>query len=102
MNKQTFYDNRQRRVLIEITEKHIVFFDSDNLDRQAKWVEQQIEDGYEVSEEDKAIDEFYWVSIDDWNKDKTERKERGDNWHNHMNDKAWFTNEMYEWINRNT
>jgi len=46
--------------------------------------------------------EFYWITASEWISDyDTTRQGRGDNWHNHMRDKIWFTNEMHNFINEN-
>ena len=100
--KKTFDDTIGREVIVEITDTHILFFFAENVRKQADWVERQEEMGYEVSEEDKKINEFYWIEKSQWVKDKTRNTERDDNWHNHMNGKNWFTDEMYNFINKNT
>ena len=38
----------------------------------------------------------------EWIKDRTERLDRGDNWHTHMKEKNWFTKEMEDFINSKT
>lgn len=100
--KKTFDDTIGREVIVEITDTHILFFFAENVRKQMDWVEQQEEMGYEVSEEDKKINEFYWIEKSQWVRDKTHNPERGDNWHNHMKEKNWFTDEMYNFINKNT
>ncbi len=46
--------------------------------------------------------EFYWIDKERWISDRTERLDRGDNFHNHMRHKNWFMEEMAEFINKNT
>ena len=45
--------------------------------------------------------EFYYIPKQEWIDDKTQRQDRDDNWHKHMNEKVWFTTEMENFINKN-
>lgn len=98
MKRQVFYDPRE--IAIEVSDDHIAFFFEDNVRRQEQWISEQEYLGYEVSEEDKIIHEFYWIDSWQWVKDKIHNPEGGDNWHNHMKEKNWFTDEMYDFIEK--
>jgi hypothetical protein len=83
MNK-TFYPKTEyfgwnkRAINIKINEDYITFHFKDEGDR-----------------------EFYYIPKTDWINDKTEILDREDNWHFHMKEKVWFTNEMESFINKN-
>lgn len=102
MIEKIFTDPRGRDIVIRVTDDAISFYHLDNIERQREWVAQQIENGYEVDEEAKHVDEFYWIDKKDWIDDVTQRQDRGDNWHTHMREKTWFTNRMYDFINEAT
>lgn len=55
-----------------------------------------------MDDEEKEVNGFYWIGVDDWVNDKTNRLDREDNWHKHMKRKNWFTEDMAEFINNNT
>lgn len=46
--------------------------------------------------------EFYSIPISEWISDRTNRLDRPDNWHNHMADKNWFSEQMKKFIDDNT
>lgn len=100
MESVTFYDPRQREVVIEISDNSISFYFGENIRRQEKWVEQQIENGHDVSDEEKKVETFYWIDKQNWIDDFTQRLDREDNFHKHMKEKKWFTVEMYEYLNK--
>jgi hypothetical protein len=102
MKSQTFADPRAREITIEVSKEFILFFFANQVESQQKWISEQEELGNEISEEDKKINEFYWIETPQWVRDKTNHTERGDNWHNHMKEKNWFTEKMYDFINENT
>lgn len=99
MIEKTFFDGRGREVLIQISDKHILFYHVDELKNNAAWVKEMELRGNEVSDEEKTIAEFYWIDKTNWVNDFTQRQGREDNWHNHMKDKNWFTGEMYKFMN---
>lgn len=103
MTTKTFTDNRARQIIIEIDDNNniISFFFESHVLGQQEWVREQEQQGIEVSEEQKKSHEFYWIPKDDWKRDKTERLDRGDNWHTHMKEKNWFTDEMLNFLNDN-
>jgi hypothetical protein len=101
MKKSTFSSPQSRRIIIEISSEYISFFHEDNVQRQQEWLQEQIENDVEVSEDDKKVDEFYYIPINEWVSDRTTRQDRGDNWHYHMIEKSWFTREMYLFIDKN-
>lgn len=80
---QRFYTPRDRVVLIKITKYHILFY-------------------YDINRPQDELDEFYSIPVRDWISDRTERLDRGDNWHTHMKEKYWFTPEMKNYIDKNT
>jgi hypothetical protein len=102
MSKQTFFDPRGRGIIIEVSNEFILFFFAEQVKNQQEWISEQEELGNDISEEDKKINEFYWIETPQWVRDKTNHVERGDNFHHHMKEKNWFTEEMYDFINKNT
>lgn len=50
----------------------------------------------------EGMREFYSIPIPEWVGDKTQRRDRPDNWHFHMAEKNWFTESMKNFINENT
>lgn len=102
MKQRTFTDPRGREIVVEVSKNHILFFYRDDIDRHYKWLSEQTELGNEVPEEQRDVNEFYWIETNQWVADKTQRLDRGDNWHFHMKEKNWFTDEMYEFINSQT
>lgn len=46
--------------------------------------------------------EFYDIPKYSWIEDKTDRLDKKDNWHLHMQRKNWFTKEMKDFIDSNT
>ncbi len=108
--QKVFYngnENDNRQIMISISNNFIEFFFYDDYVRQRNWIKEQIERRLEngeddLSNEEKQINSFYWIDAQHWNKDKTERLDREDNWHKHMMQKRWFTSEMKDFINANT
>ena len=82
--EQTFYPKtkdfgwNQRPITIKILEDWITFHFKNEQDR-----------------------EFYDIPKCDWISDRTERLDREDNWHFHMKEKNWFTDEMKKFIDAN-
>lgn len=99
--KNTFADSRGREVIITISQETILFHHADVVKMQEDWYNNQIELGNDVDEEEKNVGEFYYIEKSEWAKDRTERQDREDNWHKHMKRKTWFTDEMYDFINKN-
>lgn len=101
-------DHDRRMILIEITEDHIEFFFNEYYLRKLEWIESETEKRLEhgqddLTDEDLEVNGFYWVGKDDWISDRTKtRQGREDNWHYHMMQKNWFTQEMKDWIDKNT
>lgn len=96
-----------RDIMIRIEDEHICFYYYENYLRQKEWIEKEterrIEEGEEpLTQDESANHEFYWIDKDHWIKDATERQDRDDNWHTHMERKSWFTSEMKKFINQNT
>lgn len=96
-----------REIMIRINEDYIEFFFYEQYLRQKEWIENETERRFQCGEEELTEDEagnhnFYWFGKNDWKRDKTERLDRPDNWHKHMERKTWFTKEMTDFINKNT
>ncbi len=103
MEEQVFYSPQGREIKIRIDHEVIYFYHGDNVRRHQRWMEEQVEMGNEVSEEEKNISEFYWIMKKEWISDRTTtRQGREDNWHTHMAEKNWFTVEMKKFIDANT
>lgn len=99
--------NDKRDILIKIEDGTIWFYFHEQYKRELNYIlreeERRQENGEpELSEEEKHINEFYWVDAQDWHKSKTEYLDRSDNWHNHMNEKNWFSSEMETFLDLNT
>lgn len=97
-------ESDNRRIMIRITGYHIEFFYYDQYLRQLEYLSDKIENGdidY-MGEEEKVINGFYWIGADEWISHKTKYLDREDNWHKHMKNKLWFTDEMAEFMNNNT
>lgn len=95
-----FFTPQGRGVTIKIIDEHILFYHTDNIVRQERWVKCQIETGNEITEEERECHEFYYIDKKRWIDDFTQRFDREDNFHAHMKMKVWFTDEMYEFINK--
>lgn len=91
----------KRNIDIEINDGIVSFYFSEQYKKQQKWIEYEIENRGEdnLDEDEKGNHEFYWFDLGDWERDKTERLDREDNWHTHMNQKNWFTQEMANFLN---
>lgn len=94
-----------RQILIRIKDGTIWFYFYDQYKRELNYINEEIErrnetGENELTEEEKHINEFYWIGLDDWISDKTNRLDRPDNWHQHMREKNWFTEEMAVFINK--
>jgi len=95
-----------RRILIDIKDGTIWFYFYDQYVRELNYIKEEEQRRQECGEpeltqEEKCVHEFYWIDAHDWNKSKTENLDRGDNWHNHMTEKAWFTEEMENFLDLN-
>jgi hypothetical protein len=93
-----------RAIMIRIEESYIEFFYHEQYIRQQVWKQEQEEkkslEGQEDNEENE-VNGFYWINADEWIFDRTGRQDREDNWHKHMKTKNWFTQEMYDYIDKN-
>ena len=99
---QNEFKTPQGRTAILTIDDHVIsFFWEDAMTAQRKWVEYQMELGHEVDENEKSVSAFYWILKNEWVNDESNRLDREDNWHKHMKQKLWFTEEMYNWINKN-
>jgi hypothetical protein len=100
-NNGNEHDNRV--IMINITNDHIEFFYYDYYLRETEYLKDKEENGEidYMDEGEKEVNGFYWISTDEWVSDRTGRKDREDNWHKHMKTKNWFTEEMYEYIDKN-
>jgi len=102
--EQTFQSDNYLITII-IKDGAIEFFRTDQLKRHNEWLSNL--DEYELNdldEDEKQCNNFYCIEAADWINDyKTTRQEpeRTDNWHRHIKTKDWFTNEMYNWLNKN-
>lgn len=90
-----------RNVVIKIDNEAISFYWGDAIQHHNNWVEHQIELGHDIDENDMNVSEFYWIFKNEWVHDRTNRLDREDNIHKHMKNKTWFTDSMYQWINKN-
>lgn len=95
------FDNRS--IFIKVEKDVIAFYLEDRIryfnERQQYLSENEIEVDDDESTEPETM---YWIPKDEWVKDKTERQDRPDNWHTHMERKSWFTQEMKNYINQQT
>lgn len=100
--------NVPRTIMIKIEDNLIEFFFYEQYLRQQNWVEEETDrrlnyGGEELTEDEKGNHNFYWIDIADWKSDRvTTRQDRPDNWHTHMYEKNWFTDEMYDFIEKHT
>ena len=100
-------DYDKRDILIKINNEHIEFFFYEQYVNRLEWIRDRTEkyenEGWEeLNDEEKEVNGFYWIGVDEWVNDKTNRLDREDNWHKHMKRKNWFTEDMAEFINNNT
>ena len=96
-----------RQIMIRIEDGVISFYFYEQYLKQQNWIDGEAQRRFEcgeeeLTEEEKGNHEFYWIDASDWHKSKTENLDRGDNWHTHMNEKAWFTEEMEKFLDLNT
>ena len=83
-----------RPILIIIKDNIASFYFKYDYDNQAKWVAEMEEMGVDLAEDEKTIDEFYWIPKDRW-------EHPSENYPQHMEDKNWFTPEMLDFLNEN-
>ena len=103
--RRTFSNGSQhdtRDIDIEIKDGMICFYFTEQYHRQKQWIQEEIERRGEddLDEDEKGNHEFYWFASEEWEKDKTQRLDRGDNWHTHMKEKNWFTEDMANFLNK--
>lgn len=89
----------KRKIMIEIEEEAICFYFFEQYLRQENYLQVEAERRSmcgedDLTEDEKRNDEFYWIDKDEWRRNVN-------NWHNHMEEKNWFTNEMKEWMDDN-
>jgi len=81
----------KRSIFIKIEDDFIAFYLEDRIrcfnERQQYLEENDIEID---DDEPKEPETMYWIPKDEWVKDKTERQDREDNWHAHMERKSWL------------
>jgi hypothetical protein len=92
-------------VTITINNGYIEFFKTQQVRNHDEWLSSledwQIE---ELNEDQKVCSNFYWIGVDEWishYKTELQEEDRTDNWHRHIKTKYWFTDEMYNWLNKN-
>jgi hypothetical protein len=106
MIQKTFKGGYEReehnRFTIIKNEAYFDFYFFDKLDRHLQRLEYLRENEMPIEDEDLECSEDYSIPILAWEIDKTERLDRGDNWHFHMEEKRWFTKEMAQWMNENS
>lgn len=85
-----------REIMIEIKEGVAEFFFNEYYRNHIKWLAEQEESGeIEYLDEDAKVNNgFYWIGTEDWNA----RKEQ---WKEHLSHKVWFTDEMYNYLDKN-
>jgi len=98
------HDSRQ--IMININGGYIEFFYYQQYLKKKVWIIEENERREESGEDsltkyEECNDPFYWFGTSDWKRDKTENLDRHDNWHTHMKEKTWFTNEMEKFLNDN-
>lgn len=91
-------------ITILIKDGCIEFFKTSELERHNEYLS-NLEDWQidELDEYQKVCSNFYWIEVADWiseYKTTLQEKERTDNWHRHIKTKYWFTDEMYNWLNK--
>lgn len=101
---QNVFSSTRYDVTIKIEKGYVLFYKTEDLIRHSEWLSSLYDyELNELREEDKICNDFYWLGVDEWISDyKTTRQEpeRRDNWHRHIKTKGWFTEEMYNWINK--
>lgn len=98
--------NDGRDILIRIQDGIIFFYFYAQYKKRREWIKQEeelrLKYGIDkLTEEDKQDNAFYWIIKKEWDNDKTQRLDREDNWHTHMEGKNWFTKEMKQFIDNN-
>jgi hypothetical protein len=94
MKTETFYSPQGREIVIVFDGENFMFYHGDLIRHQQQWVREQRDSGYEPSEEEAFVCEFYLIGKHDWN-----IPER--NWEEHMRGKSWVTDEMIKFIKDN-
>lgn len=89
-----------RTILIKIENGSIAFYFYEKYVKQTEWIQQEEErrkesGEYGLTDDEKSNSEFYWIRIDDWRND-------ANNFHEHMREKTWFTEEMEKYMDKNT
>lgn len=87
-----------RDILIKKKDGVIEFFYHQQYLNQDNWVDAENERRFKSGEDDLSEDEamnnnFYWIDEEDW-------KRNLNNWHEHMSEKNWFTEEMSKWMDQ--
>lgn len=104
MEQQKVFNNGNERdgreILIIIDDEWILFYFFEQYERQRDWIATEEQRRYEYGEEPLDEDEygnheFYSIPKHEWKKDYPR-------WQDHMKHKAWFTQEMENFMNINT
>lgn len=94
------HDNRT--IYIEVDDNFISFYFESDInyfnDRQRYLEDNNIEPS---EDEPKGPTEFYWIPADEWVNTKDNKKGLAHNWHTHMKNKSWFTEQMEKFIDEN-
>lgn len=89
-----------REILIKSDNNHFSFYFYRQYLNQINWIdeekEKRMEEGADnLIEEESTAHEFYWIDKEEWRRNLN-------NWHTHMRSKNWYTDKMYEWMNKNS
>lgn len=100
MRQFTNGNGTDRSIYIDLCEVgYIDFYFVNDYDRQMQYILDMKEREIPIEEDDAVPQPFYSIMKDYWIADTRERLDREDNFHYHMKQKNWFTQEMYDYIN---
>lgn len=91
---KSFYNGHpqdKRTISINVDKDHILFYFDNELRRFYQNAKQNDELGYEEEKDLAEPTYFYWLGVSDW-------IESPEHWSAHMGRKAWFTQEMQDYI----
>jgi len=101
MKQFTNGNGTDRNIYIDTDEVGFInFYYVDNYKRTMQYVLDMQEREIPIEEDDAVPQPFYSIMKDYWIADTRERLDREDNFHYHMKQKNWFTQEMYNYINK--
>ncbi len=86
-------------VTVKLDNDFIKFYKTEQIKRHKEWL--FFASAEELENTDKDLLEcqtFYDVPIDDFVSDMVNRQNDPSNWHYHLKEKNWFTNEIYDWL----